>query len=87
MAVVDVDRRKFHKAIDGMSVEELAELATFMDYLQYKHRTPQGSPWAKELYDLFAPMRQDAVDSGMTSEEIDQLLDEELAEVRRERNP
>ncbi|MCA0459021.1 MAG: hypothetical protein LCI00_34040 [Chloroflexi bacterium] len=82
-----IDRRKFYKAIDDMSEEELAELASFMDYLQYKHKTPQGSPWARELYELFAPMRQDAIESGMTSEEIDQLLDEELAEVRRDRNP
>jgi hypothetical protein len=85
--MVTIDRQKFHKTIDEMSEAELADLAPFMGYVQYKHKTQQGSPWAKELYDLFAPMRQDAVDSGMTSEEIDQLLDEELAEVRRERNP
>ena len=85
--MVTIDLQKIYKTIDEMSEQELAELASYMDYIQYKHRTQQGSPWAKELYDLFAPMRQDAVDSGMTSEEIDQLLDEELAEVRRERNP
>jgi hypothetical protein len=45
----------------------------------------QGSPWAKELYDLFAPVREAAAASGMTSDEIDQLLDEELEAVRRER--
>ena len=85
--MVTLDRQKFYKAIDDMSEQELLELASFMDYLEYKHKTRQGSPWAKELYDLFAPMRQDAAESGMTSEEIDQLLDEELAEVRRDRKP
>ena len=72
--MVTIDIQKFHKTIDEMSEEELAELAPFMGYVQYKHKTQQGSPWVKELYDLFAPMRQDAVESGMTEEEINTFL-------------
>jgi hypothetical protein len=83
-----INRAALHKAIDELSDENLAEIITIMEYLQFKQQTrTQGSPWAKELYDLFAPVRAAVAESGMSSDEIDQLLDEELEEVRRERNP
>jgi len=47
---------------------------------------PKGSPWLKELYDYFAPVRQEAEERGYTDEEINQWIDEALAEVRAE-NP
>ncbi len=81
-----ISREALHKAIDALPDESLAEIITFMGYLQFKQQA-QGSPWAKELYDLFAPVRAAVAESGMSSEEIDQLLDEELEEVRRGRNP
>jgi AbrB family looped-hinge helix DNA binding protein len=34
-----------------------------------------GSAWFRELYDLFAPVRQEAVDKGYTEEEIDADID------------
>ena len=84
----NINRAALHKAIDELRDEDLAELISIMGYLQFKQKTQQqGSPWAKELYDLFSPVREAAAASGMSSDEIDQLLDEELEEVRRERNP
>jgi AbrB family looped-hinge helix DNA binding protein len=46
----------------------------------------QGSPWLKELYDVFAPVRQSFVESGMTEDEINAELDAALREAREERD-
>jgi AbrB family looped-hinge helix DNA binding protein len=35
----------------------------------------QGSPWLRELYDEFAPVRQEAIDKGYTEEEINADID------------
>ena len=43
-----------------------------------------GSPWLKELYDYFAPARQEAIDKGYTDEEINAWIDQAVAEVRAE---
>ena len=45
----------------------------------------EGSPWLRELYEQFAPVRQEAIDKGYTGEQIDQWIDKAVAEVRRER--
>jgi AbrB family looped-hinge helix DNA binding protein len=42
----------------------------------------RGSPWAKELYDLFAPTRESL--QGVSKEEINEAIDQALAEVRSE---
>ena len=41
---------------------------------------PGGSPWLKELYDLFAPMRESL--QGYTEDEINAAIDKTLKEVR-----
>lgn len=46
---------------------------------------PHGSPWLRELYEYFAPVRQEAIDKGYTEEEINTWIDEAIAEVRAER--
>ena len=46
---------------------------------------PKGSPWLKELYDLFAPVRQSFIESGMTEDEINAEIDAAIREVRAER--
>jgi bifunctional DNA-binding transcriptional regulator/antitoxin component of YhaV-PrlF toxin-antitoxin module len=38
--------------------------------------------WFGALYDLFAPVRQEAIDRGYTDEEINKVIDEAAAEVR-----
>lgn len=45
-----------------------------------------GSPWLKELYDYYAPVRQEAIEKGYTEEEINQAIDEAVAEVRKRGN-
>jgi len=42
----------------------------------------QGSPWFKELYDLFAPVRESLKD--YTEEEINDAIDEAVREAREE---
>lgn len=44
--------------------------------------TAAGSPWLKDLYDLFAPVRQEAEDKGYTDEEINATIDEAVKQVR-----
>ena len=47
---------------------------------------PHGdATWFRELYDLFAPVRQEAIDRGYTEDEINSWIDEAVAEVRAER--
>ena len=41
-----------------------------------------GSPWLAELYERFAPVRQEAVDAGYTEEEINAAIDQAVAGVR-----
>ncbi len=81
------DFKMIQRKIEDLSPKSLTELAEFLDYLHYKEQKQQkGSPWAKEVYDLFAPVRQAVEESGMTEDEINRLLDEELEAVRRERD-
>ena len=46
-----------------------------------------GSPWLKELYETFAPARQEVREKGYTEEEVDDAIDEALAAVRARRTP
>jgi hypothetical protein len=45
-----------------------------------------GSPWLKELYEHFAPVRQEATDKGYTDEQINAWIDAALAAVRRDQH-
>jgi bifunctional DNA-binding transcriptional regulator/antitoxin component of YhaV-PrlF toxin-antitoxin module len=47
----------------------------------------QGSPWLRELYEYFAPVRQEAIERGYTEEEINAAIDEAVAAARAERRP
>jgi AbrB family looped-hinge helix DNA binding protein len=42
--------------------------------------TAQGSPWLKELYDLFAPIREEA--AKYSEEEVNAAIDQAVAAVR-----
>lgn len=48
-------------------------------------REAKGSPWLRELYDYFAPMREEAVAKGYTEEQIDAAIDDALREARTSR--
>jgi alcohol dehydrogenase class IV len=78
-------RQAIHQAIDKLPEERLAELRSFIGYLFYKDQK-QGAAWFKAIYDLFEPVRTAVAESGMTEEEVDQILDDALEEVRRERD-
>lgn len=43
----------------------------------------QGSPWLADLYQHFAPVREEAVQKGYSEEEINQAIDEAVTEVRK----
>lgn len=45
----------------------------------------QGSPWLRELYEYFAPVREEILRKGYTEEEINVDIDEAVREVRAER--
>ena len=45
----------------------------------------QGSPWLRELYEYFAPVREEIVRKGYTEEEVNADIDEAIREVRAER--
>lgn len=46
----------------------------------------KGSPWLKDLYEYFAPVREEVAASGMSEDEVNDLIDEAIAAVRRERD-
>jgi bifunctional DNA-binding transcriptional regulator/antitoxin component of YhaV-PrlF toxin-antitoxin module len=41
--------------------------------------------WLRELYEYFAPARQEAIERGYTDEEINEWIDEAVREVRARR--
>ena len=43
------------------------------------------SDWLKELYDYFAPAREEAIEKGSTEQEINDWINQAVAEVRAER--
>ena len=46
---------------------------------------PKGSEYLRELYEIFEPVRQEIREKGYTEDEVNQWIDEAIAEVRAER--
>ncbi len=46
---------------------------------------PKGSEWLRDLYEIFEPVRQEIREKGYTEEEVNEWVDEAIAEVRAER--
>lgn len=44
-----------------------------------------GSPWLKDLYNYFAPVREEAIAKGYTEEEINTAIDEAVRASRADR--
>ena len=44
----------------------------------------KGSPWLRELYEYFAPVREDILARGISEEEVNADIDAAIAEVRAE---
>lgn len=47
---------------------------------------PAGSPWLAELYQRFAPVRQEAIDAGYSEQDINDAIDEAIMVVRHQRD-
>jgi hypothetical protein len=45
----------------------------------------ESSPWFRDLYELFAPVRQEAIDKGYTDEDINNWIDKACQASRAER--
>lgn len=69
----------------GLGPETLLEMSLERGELRIRPlqvtRSAKGSPWLKELYDLFAPARKEATSYSET--EIDAAGDEAVRAVRR----
>lgn len=81
--MVTIGREDLIKAIDEMSDDELAEFQALLLVAKHK-RTHPGSGWFRAVYDLFAPVRQGVLESGMTEEEVDAIIAQEVEAVRQE---
>lgn len=73
----------------GMTEESLLQMTLVDGELRLRpveaREQGKGSPWLKEAYDLFRPVRQEAIEKGYTEEEINTAIDEAIAAVRAER--
>lgn len=71
----------------GIEDDSLLQVTLDRDELRIKKvdvsETVAGSPWLKELYEYFAPVRQDILVAGISEEEVNADIDAALAEVRR----
>ena len=69
----------------GLGPDDLLKLTLLEGELRIKPvhitETGEGSPWLKELYDLFAPVREEA--KGLSEQEIDAAVDRALDAVRK----
>ncbi|HEY7029737.1 MAG TPA: AbrB/MazE/SpoVT family DNA-binding domain-containing protein [Thermomicrobiales bacterium] len=77
---------EFRKRL-GIDEHSLLQVSLTQDELRLKpvRLEEQGSSWFRELYDLFAPVRQEAADKGYTEEQINAWIDDAVRAARAER--
>ncbi len=71
----------------GISEDTLLQLTLYEDKIEIVPvvtKPVAGMAWARELYEMFAPIRQEA--QTMDEAEIDALIDEAVDEVRLQGN-
>ena len=72
----------------GISSDSLLQITLVQGELRIRPvhtaETVAGSPWLKELYDYFAPVRREAEAKGYSEEEINTAIDQAVAAVRRQ---
>lgn len=71
----------------GISDDTLLQLTLYEDKIEIVPvvtKPVAGMAWARELYEMFAPIRQEA--QTMDEAEIDALIDEAIDEVRSQGN-
>lgn len=71
----------------GIKDDSLLQLTLHEDRIEVEPVIAQpakGSAWARELYEMFAPVRADL--AALSEDEINALIDEALSEVRVEQD-
>jgi len=70
----------------GISADTLLQMRLIEGELRIKpvqiSDKPKGSPWLKELYDYFAPVRQEILEKGYTEKEVNRAIDAAVKAVR-----
>jgi hypothetical protein len=74
-AAYEVMERKYKPQIPGVEVVLLT------------NSQDPGSPWLRELYEYFAPVRQEILELGISEEEVIADIETAVAEVRAENRP
>ncbi len=78
---------EFRKEL-GITEESVLRVSLFGGELHIKPvrvtEIGEGSPFLKELYEYFAPARQEAQEKGYTEEEIDAAIDRAVEAVRKQ---
>jgi bifunctional DNA-binding transcriptional regulator/antitoxin component of YhaV-PrlF toxin-antitoxin module len=73
----------------GITDQSVLEMSVEDDELRVRvlevRRPSADSRWLKDLYEEFAPVRQEAIDRGYTEGEIDDVIDDAIAAVREKR--
>jgi bifunctional DNA-binding transcriptional regulator/antitoxin component of YhaV-PrlF toxin-antitoxin module len=70
----------------GIDVDTLLQVSLIHGELRIKPvkalETVGGSSWAKELYDIFSPVRKKAKDKGLSEEKINTAIDAAVKAAR-----
>lgn len=70
----------------GINADTLLQISLLQGELRIKPvkavDTVSGSPWVKELYKIFSPVRKEAKDKGYGENKIDTAIDEATKAVR-----
>lgn len=71
----------------GIGADSLLQVHIAGDELRIKPvkttTTVGGSPWVKELYDYFAPVRKEIKEKGYTETEVNEAIDAAVKAVRK----
>lgn len=74
----------------GIDTDSLLKISLLHGELRIKPlkatETVAGAPWLKELYDYFAPTRQEAKGKGLSEKEINSAIDQAVKEVRSKKH-
>lgn len=80
---------EFRRALD-ITDDSLLQMSVEGEELHIRklRATPDtvGSPWLAELYERFAPVRQEAIDKEYSEEEINDAIDQAVAAVRSKKH-
>ncbi|TSC66704.1 MAG: transcriptional regulator, AbrB family [Microgenomates group bacterium Gr01-1014_80] len=71
----------------GIDADSLLQMTLMEGELRIKpvqvSREPQGSPWLREAYEAFSPVREEIKRKGFTHKEINEAIDKAVKAVRK----